>query len=35
MAPKGLAKTEDFRIISKSDLIPNSPLPISPTCRPT
>ena len=25
MASKGLAKIEDFRIISKSDLIPNSP----------
>ena len=25
MASKGLAKKEDFRIISKSDLIPNSP----------
>ena len=25
MASKGLAKTEDFRIIYKSDLIPNSP----------
>ena len=25
MASKGLAKKDDFRIISKSDLIPNSP----------
>jgi phosphonate transport system substrate-binding protein len=25
MVKKGLAKKEDFRIISKSDLIPNSP----------